>query len=89
MTIVKNFDVLKNGLMDLLKRLVRVPIFPFSSERSNEALSSGVVVAIALATHAHLDSSLCEQSLVAGTCVLTASVSLTRRSLFPGVIATH
>ena len=35
---VKHFDVRKNGLLGLLKRLVRMPIGPFPFERANKAL---------------------------------------------------
>ena len=59
--IVKNFDVRKDGLLRLLKAVVGMPIGPFPFERPNEALHGGIVVAIALATHAHLDASLSEE----------------------------
>jgi hypothetical protein len=57
--IVKDLDVLKNGLLSLLERLVGVQICPFSFEGTNEALHGSIVVAIALPTHADLDASLC------------------------------
>src|SRR5690348_9536003 len=72
--IVKDFDVFKNGLLRLLQRVVRMPIGPFPFERPNETLHSRIVVAIALATHAHLDAGLSQEQLIASTAVLTATV---------------
>lgn len=59
--IVKDLNILKDGLPGLLARLVGVPSRPLPFERPNEALRGGVVVAIAFAAHTDLDASVCKQ----------------------------
>jgi len=76
LSVVKDLDVLKNGLPRLLTRLVGVLICPFPFVGPNEALHGGVIVAIALTAHTDLDARAYKQGLVTGTGVLTSSVRM-------------
>lgn len=78
--IVKDLNILKDGLPRLLTRLVGVPNSPLPFEGADEALHGGVVVAIALAAHTDLDASVCKQGLLTGTGVLTSSVRMMQQA---------
>lgn len=81
--VVKNFDVLENGLPCFLPSIEIVVMNQFRFQRSHETLHRRIVPAIAFATHRSTNAILEQQTAIAPTGILPPSVRPICRALLP------
>jgi hypothetical protein len=60
-SIVEHFDPLKNREFSFRMALIDLLMYAFGLKRTKEALHHGVIVAVAFATHAHLNLKLSQR----------------------------
>ena len=80
--VVEAVDVFEEGYFDLTAGLPVATPDQFGFERLEEAFDSGIVVAIALATHRHLEPVLAQQLLIVVSAVLRPAIRVMNAPLW-------
>lgn len=76
--IIEPVDVLEEGIADVLARCPSVPPDQFGFEGFEEGLDGGIIIAVSLTAHRHLEAQIAQPLLIIVGTVLTATVSVVK-----------
>ena len=80
MSVIKNFDVLKNITPGFRTCLIVTPMHPLPFQRREETFRDRVIVTISRPTHATDDPLFPENTLDIGVRILTASIGVVNQT---------
>lgn len=80
LTIIKHFDLFKDGLPSMASCEKARPIDAFPLQRAPERFHTGVIVTIAGPAHTHLHGGVSERLLIASARLLASSIRMMQQS---------